>query len=453
MKKTKTPVVKISFEAYHKIRDTIGRRPPEVGGLAFGFKKDGIIRQFFLDTRAVTTTNRYDPHCDTINPIIQAFYDRYNMDLLAMVHSHPTGYTKPSGGDIDYVERLLKHPELDQLYLPIVQTGDNPEIHMYVFRKKNPRQPIKAKLEVLDPVTPAKPERVLTDFSRLEGAVDIALMQSQKVLVIGVGGSMDFCKGLARTGLGELHSFDPDIVDESNTTRCGFELADIGLPKTFALGEHLKRINPTMRYVGSHDDLLQLPDEDLDLLMPQYDLIVASTDNFKAQAKVNELATKYKIPAIFSGFYAGSKCAEIVFSIPEVTACYRCAVGSRYDAQAAQEIKVPSTGNTIFAGMVLDGFMGLLALAILHRHTTGFSFSGWFRDDWTRNLVQIKLHPDFGQDEGHIFQQAYGDTNYAQNFTSVWQAISQDLVATGAEFDCPNCAPELPELLETAAAS
>jgi len=184
-----------------------------------------------------------------------------------------------------------------------------------------------------------------------------------------------------------------------------------------------------------------MTDKELDDIFMEADIFLFLTDSFEAQSFGNILALKYGKPAIWAGYYEKSQCAEIVFTIPFVTpSCFRCAVSPRYDAQknSATEIKASSNCNTIFHSALLDSYVGMLLLAILHNDTKGFEFSNWFGRKWDRNLIQIKVNPEYGKEEGSLFQRVFEPTEgRAFNFNAIWQKIEPEIPPK--YLLCPDC--------------
>ena len=182
-------------------------------------------------------------------------------------------------------------------------------------------------------------------------------------------------------------------------------------------------------------------DKELDSIFGNADIILLLTDSFEAQAFGNKLALKYGIPAVWAGFYEKSRCAEIVFTIPGVTpACFRCAVSPRYEAQEAskEEITVSSGCNTMLHSQLLDSYVGMIVFAILHNDTEGFEYSNWFGKEWTRNLLQIKVHPSYGNEDGTLFQRVFeGTGGRCPNFNAIWQEIEEEKPPKYNR--CPDC--------------
>jgi molybdopterin/thiamine biosynthesis adenylyltransferase len=268
------------------------------------------------------------------------------------------------------------------------------------------------------------------DFSRISNAVDINLLQNTRIVGVGAGGAYCLYEALTRTGVGHLTVLDFDTVDEVNFCRQGFAASQIGMKKVDALAEHLHSINPNLDYKGITKNFLDMTDAELDEIFGSADLLLFLTDSFKAQAFGNKLALRYKKSAIWGGFYEQSQCAEIVFYIPGVTpACFRCVVAPRYEAQAVKEIKVSSNCNTMFHSQMLDSMIGMIAMAILHNNTTGFTFSEWFGEYWDQNLIQFKTSPDY---ESRLFDRLIQNSGgYALCFDAIWQRISKH--------GCPDC--------------
>ena len=90
-------------------------------------------------------------------------------------------------------------------------------------------------------------------------------------------------------------------------------------------------------------------------------------------------------------------------------------------------------------------------MAILHRKLNGLLFSNWFGEQFDQNLIQIQLHPDFGQKEGHIFQRTFGNIDGSVNFQALWQTIEAERAP--AYRNCPDCTETVNEVLETVESS
>lgn len=282
---------------------------------------------------------------------------------------------------------------------------------------------------------------ILKDFSRIEGALNIKLLAKTHIIVVGAGGSYCLNDAFARSGIGKLTVLDFDSVDEKNITRQGYETKQIGKKKVNALQEHLEQVNSGLEFTGISKNFLEMNEFELNEIFGKADLFLFLTDSFKAQAFGNKLALKYKKPAVWSGYYEKSRCAEIVFTIPKITpACFRCAVSPRYKIQhdLNEEIKISSNLNTIFHSQLLDSIIGMITMAILHNDVSGYEFSNWFGNKWERNLIQLKVHPDYGTQKGSLFDRTFSKTEgRTLNFNTIFQKIEPE---KPPKYElCPDC--------------
>lgn len=278
----------------------------------------------------------------------------------------------------------------------------------------------------------------LTDYSRIEGAVDVKWLHNTHIIAVGAGGAYGLYESLCRSGLGKLTVIDFDHVEETNLVRQGYSPNDLGKPKVKALKDHLSNIN-ALTEVNAIEAPLEDVLEKRPELFEKADLLLFLTDSFKAQALGNKIALKYQKSAIWAGYYTRSRCAEIVFYIPGVTpACFRCAVSPRYKIQEQGFVAISSNCNTVFHSQLLDSIIGMLIFAILHNETEGFEFSNWFGQYWDRSLIQFKTHPDYSSEEGRLFQRVFKPTEgRAFNFNAIWQQIERE---EPPQYElCPDC--------------
>lgn len=293
------------------------------------------------------------------------------------------------------------------------------------------------------------------DYSRIQDSVDMGIIKNSHIVIIGAGGSYSLVTSLARCGVGTLTVLDFDTVEETNIVRQGYKVSDIGNYKVDALGREVTSINPEVNYNGITKNFLDMDDEELDIIFKQADLLLFLTDSFQAQAFGNSIALRYNKPAMWSGWYNHSRTAELFFQIPEfTTACFRCMASSRYIANQEEEVKVSSNSNTIFHSQLLDSFIGMVSLAILHGSPKpvipSYVISGKmneYESFWESlvgknrtvfyNFFQFKAHPLGGN---KLFTQAYDSLGMnAHNFVSYWQNAEAELKVTGYDYDCPDC--------------
>jgi molybdopterin/thiamine biosynthesis adenylyltransferase len=261
-------------------------------------------------------------------------------------------------------------------------------------------------------------------------------MQQSHITV--VGGAYGLTCDLVRCGVGSVTYVDYDLIDATNPARQDFNLTDVGRPKAEALAATLKNINPAVEVNYLIRDFCDIGQEEFDMHFGHTDLFVFATDFFPAQARGNLQALRLRKPAVWIGLYRAGRAGEIVYSMPPVTrACYRCVCSSRYRAFSAQTIDTPnptqitSAGATILDMHLVDAIAGQIAVGIL---TAGADNRAGrlIHQLGNRNLLQVKIDPEYRLGEKDIFAQhaGTGKTNF---FTTIALPMKP-------EPDCPDCA-------------
>ena len=120
------------------------------------------------------------------------------------------------------------------------------------------------------------------------------------VAICGLGGlGSNIAVALTRAGVGRLILIDFDKVDISNLHRQQYQADQIGLYKTEALTENLKRIAP---YVEIISHAVRITAENFQELLQDADIICEAFDDAEAKAMLvngvlEQLHTKYLIAA------------------------------------------------------------------------------------------------------------------------------------------------------------
>ena len=120
------------------------------------------------------------------------------------------------------------------------------------------------------------------------------------VAICGLGGlGSNIAVALARAGVGRLILIDFDRVDISNLHRQQYQADQIGLYKTEALTENLKRMAPYVEII-SHS--VRIAEENFQELLQDADIICEAFDDAEAKAMLvngvlEKLHTKYLIAA------------------------------------------------------------------------------------------------------------------------------------------------------------
>ena len=120
MKQKHIPI--FSLAVFEAIRGTIGKLPPESGGLLCGDPKTDAITFFYFDEKAKCSSAGYSPDTITLNGLLKKLNDE-GLKLKGFVHSHPPGFDSPSGGDKFYASKFFAaNSDLSRLVLPIVDS-------------------------------------------------------------------------------------------------------------------------------------------------------------------------------------------------------------------------------------------------------------------------------------------------------------------------------------------
>lgn len=270
------------------------------------------------------------------------------------------------------------------------------------------------------------------NFNRIATTIDVETMQQSHVTMIG--GAYGLCKDLVRCGLGSLTIVDFDRIAASNPARQDFYTSDLGKYKVKAISTELKKINPELEIEYHTRDYCAISQQEHDAIFGHTDLFVFGTDHFPAQARGNYEAVKMNKPAIWIGLYQGGRAGEVVYYVPGVTdACYRCICSRRYRAFRSNptSVTVSSDGGTIFDLHFVDAIAGQLGAGIItlgaeNRIGTLIEKLG------NRNLLQMKMDPDYKLGNKDIFKQYLGDNPANFSFTTIALPMERDE-------NCPDC--------------
>lgn len=116
----------------------------------------------------------------------------------------------------------------------------------------------------------------------LIGEQSFNLLQTKKVVVIGIGGVGGYtCEALARCGVGSLVLIDGDVVDKTNINRQIIALnSTIGLPKVEVMKARILDINPS---VNVQAEQLFLTPDIIEKLKFDADYVIDCIDNITAK--------------------------------------------------------------------------------------------------------------------------------------------------------------------------
>jgi molybdopterin/thiamine biosynthesis adenylyltransferase len=167
-------------------------------------------------------------------------------------------------------------------------------------------------------------------FARIAGRVNLELLATKLVVVVGVGtvGSQ-VAKELANCGVGRLLFIDDDRLDEHNLVRHALPRDYLGDNKAEALAVYLGIAVPTLRPTAlAHKVDEALSDEQVDELLAEADLIVAATDDRESQRRIARRALALDIPAVLPALY-GDNGGEVFVQRSPRNPCFFCWDGFR----------------------------------------------------------------------------------------------------------------------------
>ncbi len=288
------------------------------------------------------------------------------------------------------------------------------------------------------------------NFARVEGAYDLPLMAKSRVVVEGSGGSRDYIEQLARCGIQEIAVIDPDTSSDTNIGTQQAYVSDIGKTKVECIRDRILDINPNMRVITHACRFEELSERDLDHLLrepwvggvaPERVVLALKTDNFEAQAHGNRVALHYGVPSVSAQVYQAGYGGEVTFTHPETTAaCNRCALESRYRSYLDQAFTndVTSHGTPIWATTIVNAVAGMVTLMLLHHGSEHARWKGMLERAGNRNLVQVKLWPDF---QLPAFDRVYANADHASMFLNetVWLEQKPDHPDSNGYPVCPDC--------------
>ena len=107
-------------------------------------------------------------------------------------------------------------------------------------------------------------------------------LANARVAVCGLGGlGSAIAIALARTGVGHLHLIDFDRVDLSNLNRQQYAVEQLGMPKTDAMAEEIRRFSP---YAELKLDFIKLAEENIEELLKEDSYICEAFDQPEEKA-------------------------------------------------------------------------------------------------------------------------------------------------------------------------
>ena len=145
---------------------------------------------------------------------------------------------------------------------------------------------------------------MLSRSTALLGEKSMALLQSKRVILFGIGGVGSWCaEALIRTGLRHLTIVDDDIVQSSNINRQLLALpATLGRPKVEVLRERLLAINPEAEIIAIQ--ARYTAETAADFSLAEYDYIIDAIDSVAEKTDLIIRASRARGARVFSSMGA-----------------------------------------------------------------------------------------------------------------------------------------------------
>jgi hypothetical protein len=171
------------------------------------------------------------------------------------------------------------------------------------------------------------------------------------------------------------------------------------------------------------------------------DLLVAATDDARAQRRLDHLAYWAGVPAVFPGLYRAAAGGEVIMTYPG-SACWGCATAGIRELSADTALVQPTdygTGRLVTEpGLIVDiqyvsAAATKIALALLH---TGPEVEAKIAGFLDGPRATGQTYVAFGTEPGYwLFGHVLRDAPGQHAFQSVWMAVER-------QPGCPVCGPE-----------
>ena len=165
----------------------------------------------------------------------------------------------------------------------------------------------------------------MEQLQRLElliGKEAIEKLNNARVAIFGLGGVGSFvAESLARSGIGELHIIDKDIIDITNINRQLYALhSTIGQKKVEVAKARILDINPNANvftYIKNFNN------EKFDFSFEKMNYIIDAIDDVDAKIELIKKAKEFNVP-IISAMGAGNKLDPTKFKIVDISETHTC---------------------------------------------------------------------------------------------------------------------------------
>jgi len=161
-------------------------------------------------------------------------------------------------------------------------------------------------------------------YSRSKGLLETDILAGKKVGIVGLGsGGSPIAIELAKAGIGHFVLMDFDRLELSNIARHVCGISDLGRFKTFAVRDAIYQRNPHAS-IDTFEIDVNVQRDACSSALSIVDLIVCASDNDRSRFFLNEIALKYRKPAIFGRAITRATGGDVLRVRPLEGPCYSC---------------------------------------------------------------------------------------------------------------------------------
>lgn len=183
-------------------------------------------------------------------------------------------------------------------------------------------------------------------FNRLRGVVDLERLERAHVAVLGVGAiGGTVALELARAGVGTLTLIDNDVLATGNLARHVGELSQVGLPKTCAVAEQIRRRFPgttiNERFAGGQIVNLLSHYDELVELAKNVDAVAVCVGNDNLHRFVNQALLEADRLGVYAWVGPDAVAGRVIRITPGESGCYWCYEHWVEDVQREHFVQLP----------------------------------------------------------------------------------------------------------------
>ena len=430
-------VMKVAFspKAIDQIKKTIGSRHAENGGALFGKPEDlkspiPYIREFVFDDNATTSHVTYTINTKYLNPVIHTMWDKHELELHGLIHSHPIGYRYPSGPDMTYFHDMHTYMKRPFLITPIVYTQPDGGFKMFCYLVGPETPAIEVEYCIMDekeyekaiaelgvvkqeePVVLQQEEAIeckayskgadednSIDYSREADAMDIEKLKKSRIVIVSNEGQVcPIGSMLVRHGVSDIVAFDPSFTQ-------GGKLA-LGTSTILALGEHIKEINPNVKYTPYGEIRYITKAEEKDIFSSA-SLAIFLTDSIYIAAYGTKISKQFHIPTIWAYSNQSQTNLELLFRIPDDEKVICCWYQNALKPESAKSTKLS-----------FDSLTAELAVAIVQKEISGSNYQNWLDGKFDKKFLRTQvieqsldtpsIHAEKNDEDGLVTRESTG---------------------------------------------